>query len=66
MSHPVVAIQLQMWSAMGAAICAVRMQDVLKVDACIHASVFGHVLHVGGAGSFDSSPKLHHICPCCF
>lgn len=31
-----------MRSAVGAALCAVRMQHVLKVEACIHASVFVH------------------------
>ena len=53
-----------MRSAVGAALCAVRMQDVFKVDACIHASVFVHVLHVShGAGSFGSSPSLHLHAP---
>ena len=61
LSQPVVAIQLQMWSAMGAALCAVRMQDVLKVDACIRASDVLHVSH--GAGSFGSSPSLHLHAP---
>jgi len=61
LSQPVVAIQLQMWSAMGAALCAVRMQDVLKVDACIRASDVLHVSH--GTGSFGSSPSLHLHAP---
>ncbi len=49
LSQPVVDIQLQMWSAMG---------------ACIQASVFVHVLHVShSAGSFGSSPSLHLHAP---
>ena len=60
LSKPVVAVQLQMCSAMG----AVCMQDVLKVAACIHDSVFVHVLHVShGAGSSGSSPSLHLHAP---
>ncbi len=62
LSQPVVAVQLQMRSAMDAALCAVCMQDVVKVDACIHA--FVSVLHVShGAGSFGSSPNLHLHAP---
>ncbi len=49
-----------MLSVMGAALCAVRVQDFLKMLACIHASVSVRGLHVSHGAAVPVCTCMHH------